>query len=94
MIETEADVRAMIVDSPLSTIVYLGAGTDIHAVKPREPRRSLDYHGRRTVLRCVAGDVENVAVGATVTIKDTDETYRVAEKIPENLTTVLVLEVA
>lgn len=94
MTETAADVRAMIIDAPLSTIVYLGAGIEIYAVKSHAPDLSLDYHGRRTVMRCVASDVANVAVGSSVTIKgDSDTVYRVAEKIPHDLTTLLVLEV-
>ncbi|MGI9202669.1 MAG: hypothetical protein ACR2Q3_01595 [Woeseiaceae bacterium] len=93
MTETAADTRALIVDAPLSTIVYLGAGIEIYAVKSHDPMLSLDQHGRRTVMRCVAGDVASVAVGSQVTIKGTDATYRVAEKIPHHLTTQLVLEV-
>lgn len=83
----------MIVDAPLSTIVYLGAGIEIYAVKSHAPELSLERHGRRTVMRAVAGDVANVAVNSTVTIKGEDATYRVAEKIPHDLTTLLVLEV-
>lgn len=93
MTETAADTRAMILDAPLSTIVYLGAGIEISAVKSHDPNLSLDYHGRRTVMRCVAGDVVNVAINSTVTIKGEGTTYRVVEKIPHNATTQLVLEV-
>lgn len=93
MSETAADTRATIVDAPLSTIVYLGAGVRISAVKSHQPDLSLDSHGRRTIMRCVAQDVAGVAVGSNVTVEgDADVVYRVAEKIPHNLTTLLVLE--
>lgn len=94
MSETAADTRALIYDSPFSTIVYLGAGIEIYAVKSHDPRLSLVYHGRRTVFRCVASDVANVAINSTVTVKGTNDVYRVVEKIPHNLTTVLILEVS
>lgn len=93
MIETAADTRSMIIDSPLQTIVYLGAGIEIYAIKSHDPDLSLDQHGRRTVMRCVAVDVASVAVGSMVTIKGGGTTYRIAEKIPHDATTLLVLEV-
>ena len=94
MIETAIDTRAMIDRNDFAVVVDLRTGVCFDGVLDHNHDLSMDINGRRTGVRLVNDDADQIPIGQVLDIGDPPEAYTVRAKEQGARTTLLVLEQA